>query len=936
MASKGCMLFADSSSNGEIRLNAEAVEVLASLPQPLKVVSIFGPRHSGKSYLLNLLAGSNEFIVSSDSCKTTPCIYMWSLPDPLDSKQNLVLLDCEGFEEDLVLEERAYSPIFTLSVLLSSVCLYNTLGPVKRETLDQLFHITMLRNLVILPSEDHANERFLPEFVWCVRDESLVMNFGSIELDPEDFLDSVLNDIKDGNSPAGHLLEIFTRPKMKLLDFCTPHAYNKDYESLSLSELSPNFTMQIDALRKFLYRSKPKALADGHYASGRELVILLETFVENVSTGSIMDLNQVTGFSVLEVSGKDFSGDLPRNTPVVWSNPSGSLPSGVGLPASGREEKASVFSGTGKMLEPICLIENTTNNELKVNQEAVAILSSFHQPVVVVSIVGMYRTGKSYLMNRLAGKHKGFALGSTIQSKTKGIWMWCVSVPGREEQTLVLLDSEGLGDVEKGDEKNDHWIFSLAVLLSSTLIYNSIGTINNIAVMNLQYVTELTKHIKVKSNNEDEADASAEYVRFFPSFIWAVRDFTLELEANGKPITADEYLENSLKLKPGHNKNVATSNSARECIRKYFPRRKCFVFDTPVHRDKLKIIDQLSDSDLEEKFVKQATEFCSYVLGNSQVKTIKGGIKVTGRLLAKLVMMYVDTIKSGKVPCLENAVVALAQTENSKAVEEAHSLYKQLLSEWTVLHTETQEELSNVHEICLKEALQLFLDRSFKDDDRRFQTQLMDLVRNEYDKKCQENEELSLNYCTALLMQLEDTLKPDNDYMTPGGYQDFQQDLEVLIVQYRDTKGRGIKAEQALEEYLAKKNKLGKVILAADRSISEQQKRIEEQQAYAKMQEVNAKAAEVEKVAVERRIEDVKRAQEENKRQLMEKIERERKDMQSEHERVLQQKLREQNAMLQQGFDANARQMQGEIDQLRREMSQAQNRSRGRGGCTIS
>lgn len=59
MASKGSILLADSSSNGETRLNAEAVEVLASLPQPLKVVSIFGPRHSGKSYLLNLLAGSS-------------------------------------------------------------------------------------------------------------------------------------------------------------------------------------------------------------------------------------------------------------------------------------------------------------------------------------------------------------------------------------------------------------------------------------------------------------------------------------------------------------------------------------------------------------------------------------------------------------------------------------------------------------------------------------------------------------------------------------------------------------------------------------------------------------------------------------------------------------------------------------------------------------
>ncbi|CAI9533681.1 unnamed protein product, partial [Staurois parvus] len=61
----------------------------------------------------------------------------------------------------------------------------------------------------------------------------------------------------------------------------------------------------------------------------------------------------------------------------------------------------------------------------------------------------MYRTGKSYLMNKLAKAHRGFALGATVQSKTKGIWMWCVPHPTKENHTLVLLDTEGLGDVEK-------------------------------------------------------------------------------------------------------------------------------------------------------------------------------------------------------------------------------------------------------------------------------------------------------------------------------------------------------------------------------------------------------------------------------------------------------------------------------------------------------
>nr|XP_039330410.1 guanylate-binding protein 3-like [Saimiri boliviensis boliviensis] len=71
---------------------------------------------------------------------------------------------------------------------------------------------------------------------------------------------------------------------------------------------------------------------------------------------------------------------------------------------------------------PICLIENT-NRRPVTNPEALKILSAITQPVVVVAIVGLYRTGKSYLMNRLAGNNKGFSLGSTVKSHTKGIWM---------------------------------------------------------------------------------------------------------------------------------------------------------------------------------------------------------------------------------------------------------------------------------------------------------------------------------------------------------------------------------------------------------------------------------------------------------------------------------------------------------------------------------
>lgn len=59
------------------------------------------------------------------------------------------------------------------------------------------------------------------------------------------------------------------------------------------------------------------------------------------------------------------------------------------------------------MEAPVCLIENRDDGTLQVNPVAASILSSIEQPVVVVGIVGMYRTGKSYLMNKLAKAHRG-------------------------------------------------------------------------------------------------------------------------------------------------------------------------------------------------------------------------------------------------------------------------------------------------------------------------------------------------------------------------------------------------------------------------------------------------------------------------------------------------------------------------------------------------
>uniref|UniRef100_A0A672PVY9 GB1/RHD3-type G domain-containing protein n=2 Tax=Sinocyclocheilus grahami TaxID=75366 RepID=A0A672PVY9_SINGR len=59
------------------------------------------------------------------------------------------------------------------------------------------------------------------------------------------------------------------------------------------------------------------------------------------------------------------------------------------------------------MDKPECLIDTESGGKLYVKESALQILKKIEQPVVVVAVVGLYRTGKSYLMNRLAGQQTG-------------------------------------------------------------------------------------------------------------------------------------------------------------------------------------------------------------------------------------------------------------------------------------------------------------------------------------------------------------------------------------------------------------------------------------------------------------------------------------------------------------------------------------------------
>uniref|UniRef100_A0A8C9JF86 Guanylate binding protein 1 n=1 Tax=Panthera tigris altaica TaxID=74533 RepID=A0A8C9JF86_PANTA len=576
-----------------------------------------------------------------------------------------------------------------------------------------------------------------------------------------------------------------------------------------------------------------------------------------------------------------------------------------------------------RMPAPVCLIENT-EGQLVANQEALEILSGTKNPLVVVAIVGLYRTGKSYLMNKLAGKNKGFSLGSTVQSHTKGIWMWCVPHPKKPDHTLVLLDTEGLGDVEKGDNQNDSWIFALAILLSSTFVYNSMGTINQQAMDQLHYVTELSDRIRAKSSpNSNGIEDSADFVSFFPDFVWTLRDFSLELEADGLPITADEYLENSLKLKQGTTQSDQNFNLPRLCIRKFFPKKKCFIFDRPTHRKKLGQLETLHDNDLDPEFVQQASAFCSYIFKNSKTKTLSGDIKVNGPRLEKLVQTYVDAISRGDLPCMENAILALAQIENAAAVQKAIAHYDQQMGQMLQLPTETLQELLNLHRACEKEAIELFMRNSFKDRDHLCQKDLAAQLEKKRDDFCKQNVQASTDRCSDLLKDifspLEEAVK-QGVYSKPGGYRLLIQKIQELKTKYLQQPNKGIQAEEVLQEYLKSKESVTDAILQTDQTLTEKEKEIEVERVKAESAQAAAKVLEEMQIKNQQLMEQKERSHQEHVRQLTEKMERDRVQWLDEQERILAFKLQEQARLLKEGFQNESKRLHTEIQNIQKSM----------------
>jgi len=327
---------------------------------------------------------------------------------------------------------------------------------------------------------------------------------------------------------------------------------------------------------------------------------------------------------------------------------------------------------------PINLIE-FHKNSFVLNEKALNILRNIKEDLIIVSIVGKARTGKSYLMNLLLNNSNskypgnGFEISSKLNSCTRGIWLW--DTPRQKPNSsskIIFIDSEGTNSVDLSTKIYDSKIFALIVLISSLFIYNTNGNIDEKSINDLALAAHLSNI--VATNTIEDKDLIINELA--PKFIWVLRDFNLDKldPETGEEISSNEYLELCLRNK--NSKNSMENNLIRENIIKYFKERECITLPRPVDEESdLHKLNEIPFSKLKPNFREEFLNLKKIIYEKAKIKKI-GNKKINGLIMAELLISFINSLNSKIIPNINSAIDNILINEIEKSYDNSIKLWK--------------------------------------------------------------------------------------------------------------------------------------------------------------------------------------------------------------------------------------------------------------------
>ena len=357
---------------------------------------------------------------------------------------------------------------------------------------------------------------------------------------------------------------------------------------------------------------------------------------------------------------------------------------------------------------PINLIE-FTRNDFILNKDALNILNSIKEDLIIVAIVGKARTGKSYLMNLLLNNNNsqpgsGFQISSRLNSCTKGIWLWNTprDTPHTPNTKIIFIDSEGTNSTDLSTKTYDSKIFALIVLISSLFIYNTHGNIDERSIGDLALAAHISNTVATNVMEDKEMMLN----QLAPKFIWVLRDFVLDKidPETGKEISSNEYLEICLRNKLLNKNGIGMENNLiRENIIKYFKERECVTLPRPVDQEEdLHKLDEIPFDKLKPNFRSEFLNLKNKVYENSKVKRI-GNKKINGPILVGLLTQFINSLNSKIIPNINTAIENIIINEIEKNYEKCKKIWNQNYSKINSNESYNIKEIYNIKYFVMNE-----------------------------------------------------------------------------------------------------------------------------------------------------------------------------------------------------------------------------------------
>ena len=343
------------------------------------------------------------------------------------------------------------------------------------------------------------------------------------------------------------------------------------------------------------------------------------------------------------------------------------------------------------------------------------IIQNLEGNVAVCNVVGPLRTGKSYILNLLLNEKNAFELGGSVDSCTRGIWMWDTPIKHKNkhgEFNLILMDTEGLGSNDRGTEL-DNKIFVLSLLLSSYFVLNTKNVIDRDAIKKLAIMADLSSFINSSINNKD--DQNKNFALNSPDFVWCLRDFFLDL--NGR--TPKQYLQESLQIEAIGKRNakeIEEANFIREAVKKSFKSIDICCLPMPINNGlngmsiekTLQNLGKVDFNNLREDFRTGIIKLCDTMKINICPKSVLT-VPLSSSAFSKFIQVVVDQLNNNDRVSLTESLALSIKYASEKALVGALRNYEAKTEEylsknpmplrWDILDAKHKEIMDRCYKI---------------------------------------------------------------------------------------------------------------------------------------------------------------------------------------------------------------------------------------------